>query len=151
MTDNRAGLGHRRPTIDLAVTDHDTHRGITVTAVIGLAATAALAAAGLPAANLHGPLHFLGIMDPLCGITRGLFHAGRGQWSAAWRYNPASLLLVGGAVAALLRAAVGLGLRRWVSVAAGGRARTVAMVVGFVLLVALEVNQQAHAALLVRR
>lgn len=124
------GPSPRPPAIDFAVTDRDTHRIVTATAAIGLAATAVLAALGLPAANLHGPLHFLGIMDPLCGMTRGLFHAGRGEWSAAWRYNPARLLLVGGAVAAPLRAAVGFGARRWVTVRVGGPWRAAVMVLG---------------------
>jgi len=38
-----------------------------------------LAAVGLPPVDLHGPLHYLGVMDPLCGMTRGTVAVLRGR------------------------------------------------------------------------
>jgi hypothetical protein len=78
----------------------DRHPTLTLLAAAGLLAAGVLAMVGLPPVDLHGPLHRLGIMDPLCGMTRGtvaLLHAQLGQ---AVAYNPASPLLVAGALLA---------------------------------------------------
>jgi hypothetical protein len=45
---------------------------LTWLAAGGLLVGAALAVTGLPAIDLHGPQHHLGIMDPVCGMTRGV-------------------------------------------------------------------------------
>jgi hypothetical protein len=45
----------------------DRHRWAGLLAVAGLAAGGAMAIFGLPPVDLHGPLHYAGIMDPLCG------------------------------------------------------------------------------------
>lgn len=68
-----------------------------------LAALAVLGAAGLgvfglPSIDLHGPLHYLGVMDPLCGGTRSVRYAALGRWGLAWRYNPLGLLVPAAAV-----------------------------------------------------
>jgi hypothetical protein len=78
----------------------DRHPTLAPLAAAGLLAAGVLAVVGLPPVDLHGPLHRLGIMDPLCGMTRGtvaLLHAQLGQ---AVAYNPASPLLVAGALLA---------------------------------------------------
>jgi Protein of unknown function (DUF2752) len=101
---------------------------------------------GLPPVDLHGPLHYLGVMDPLCGMTRGTVAVLRGQLALAWAYNPASPPLVAGAALALGRWLVGRLTGRWLEVRVGpGR---VAWAVGAVALLVLWANQQAHAALL---
>jgi hypothetical protein len=61
-------------------------------AAAGLLAAGVLAVVGLPPVDLHGPLHRLGIMDPLCGMTRGVVAVLRGQLGRAVAYNPASPL-----------------------------------------------------------
>jgi hypothetical protein len=103
-----------------------------------------MAVFGLPPVDLHGLLHHVGIMDPLCGGTRATAYTARGEWALAWRYNPLGFLAVVAAAAAVLRAVVGLLARRWVTVTVAWtprRVRTVA-VTATVLLVALTVRQQ---------
>lgn len=74
-----------------------------------------MAVFGLPPVDLHGLLHHVGIMDPLCGGTRATAYTARGEWALAWRYNPLGFLAVVAAAAAVLRAVVGLLARRWVT------------------------------------
>lgn len=101
---------------------------------------------GLPPVDIHGPLHYLGIMDPLCGSTRGVRLALLGHIAQAWRYNPLSVVLVAGAVATVLRHLLGMATRRWLNLNVVRRRTVVA--IAALLTVALEINQQAHAALL---
>ena len=54
------------PWITIAVTSRDEHRWLTLLAVAGLAIALGMAVFGLPPVDLHGPLHRVGIMDPLC-------------------------------------------------------------------------------------
>jgi hypothetical protein len=100
---------------------------------------------GLPPVDLHGPLHYLGVMDPLCGGTRSVYLTLHGHLREALRYNPAGPLLVVAALAVLIRAAVGRLTGYWVRVRPP---RRLSIAVGVVALVALEVNQQLHVALL---
>jgi Protein of unknown function (DUF2752) len=76
----------------------DRHPTLTLLAAVGLLAAGVLAVVGLPPVDLHGPLHNLGIMDPLCGMTRGTVAVLHGQLGQAVAYNPASPLLTAGAV-----------------------------------------------------
>jgi NADH:ubiquinone oxidoreductase subunit 6 (subunit J) len=133
--------------------DRDPWRVLTLLAVTGLVLAAVMAVAGLPTIDMHGPIHHLGIMDPTCGGTRSVRLAALGQWSASWRYNPLGVPLVVGAILLLARAALGLLSGRWVSVKIGWtRSRGRALIVfAVILVVALEINQQAHAALLLTR
>lgn len=124
----------------------DGHRAITWLAVWGLVAGAAMALLGLPPIDVHGPLHYAGIMDPLCGGTRSVHSLMSGDFAMAWRYNPIAFPLVLGAVGVLARHVAGLGTGRWVNVRIGDR-RTFWGITA-ALLIALEVNQQLHADLL---
>ena len=124
----------------------DRHRWAGPLAAVGLVSGGLLAVLGLPLVDLHGPPHYAGVMDPLCGATRGVHAAMLGDFGEAWRYNPLSLVLVVGAAGALLREAVGLLRGRWLNLRVTHR--WTAVVFGFVLLAALEANQQAHADLL---
>lgn len=101
---------------------------------------------GLPPVDVHGPLHYLGIMDPLCGATRGARLALLGHLGQAWRYNPLSVVLVAGAITAALRQVYGIATRRWLNLTVE-RSRAV-LAIAALLTTALEINQQAHAALL---
>jgi hypothetical protein len=123
----------------------DRHPTLAPLAAAGLLA-AVLAVVGLPPVDLHGPLHRLGIMDPLCGMTRGTVAVLRGRLGQAVAYNPASPLLVAGALLALGRWLVGRLTGRWLDATFRATPLTVGLAAALVL--ALWVNQQAHAALL---
>lgn len=122
-------------------------------AFTGVAAALTMALIGLPPVDLHGPLHQLGIMDPLCGGTRAVRLAAMGDWSKSWRYNPVGVPLAVGGAGLVLRAAVGSLTGRWVEIhvrltPVWRRARWLVMAA---LIVALEVDQQLHATLLLSR
>jgi Protein of unknown function (DUF2752) len=124
----------------------DRHPTLAALAAAGLLATGVLAVVGLPPVDLHGPLHRLGIMDPLCGMTRGTVAVLHGQLGVAVAYNPASPLLIAGALLAMGRWLVGRLTGRWLNVTL--RRTPVTMGIIAALSLALWVNQQAHAALL---
>ena len=131
----------------------DRYRDWTWLATAGTLAAVVMAIWGLPPLDLHGPLHYLGVMDPLCGGTRAARYTAQGQWGAAWRYNPLGILAVLGAALLVLRGAVGVTWGRWwtPAVVIGPRLRrglVVALVAG---LVALEIRQQLLAPLLMAR
>lgn len=117
------------------------YRGAAAMAVGALA----LRVVGFPPIDLHSPLHRAGIMDPLCGGTRAALALSHGDLDLAWRYNPLVPLLavaVGGLVA---RWCWGRATGRWITVDVNRRALVVAAAL---LVVALWVNQQAQASLL---
>ena len=131
----------------------DRHRWATAVGVTGAAIAAVMAIAGLPPVDLHGVLHHLGVMDPLCGGTRSARLAAQGRWSAAWQYNPLGIAADLAAALAVLRAVAGWLTGRWLAVTFSwtpGRRRTV-LGLGLALLLALEIRQQLRADLLVRR
>ena len=134
-----------RAPVRLFWNDHNRWEWLGRVALVGLAAGAVLAIAGLPPVDVHGPLHYVGIMDPLCGGTRGLRLMMRGHLASAWRDNPLAVFLPPAAVAALAREATGRITGRWADIAVG---RRLAWAVTAVALTILEINQQAHAALL---
>ena len=84
-------------------------------------------------------------MDPLCGMTRATAALGRADLATAWRYNPGVFLLAATAAGVLVRIVVAAATGTWWSIRARGWPIWVVMAAG---LVALEVNQQLHAALL---
>jgi hypothetical protein len=127
----------------------DGHRVLTWLAPLGVVAGASLAVLGLPAADLHGPLHYLGLMDPLCGATRGVRLAFLGDLAGAWRYNPAAIPLAVGAVFMLARGLLGWVTGRWINAELRWTPTTRTLLV--ILIVALWVNQQANAPLLLTR
>lgn len=145
MTDTRRTQGGGTPEL-VSWDPRDQYRWLGPLAGAVLVIGASMAAFGLPPVDLHGPLHYLGIMDPLCGGTRGVRLALRGDLGGAWRYNPLSIPVVAAALVALVRHAFGSVTGRWVTLRI---ARPWPLLItGAVLLAALEVNQQAHADLL---
>ena len=104
-----------------------------------------LAVLGLPPVDLHGPLHYFGVMDPLCGGTRSVYLTLHGQLRDAVRYNPVGPALVAGAAAVLIRASVGRATGYWVDVHMPKRILVPVVVAA---MAALEVNQQLNAVLL---
>lgn len=114
-------------------------------ALSGLLGALVLAALGVPSVDIHGPLHYAGIMDPFCGATRSVYLTMRGQWEAALRYNPAAPLLLVMAAGLVLRGAAGWWTGSWVRV---GVPRRAVIAVALVTAVALEIRQQSNVALL---
>jgi hypothetical protein len=126
---------------------HDAHPVWTWIALCGLLVALPLAVLGLPPLYLHGPLHYLGVMDPFCGGTRSVYLTLHGHLRDAVRYNPAGPALVVAALALLLRAAIGWSSRRWVELHLPPR---LLIPLAVVTVAALDINQQLHAALLMR-
>ena len=102
-----------------------------------------LAVFGLPPVDLHGPLHYLGVMDPLCGGTRSVYLTLHGHLREALRYNPAGPVLTLAAFAVLIRAAAGWLTGCWMRI----HPPRVAIAVAVVAPVALEVDEQLHITL----
>jgi NADH:ubiquinone oxidoreductase subunit 6 (subunit J) len=132
----------------------DRHRSITVVAtalgLMGLVAAALMAVVGLPPVDLHGPLHYVGIMDPLCGGTRAARLTAQGHLAEAWTYNPLGILATLGAVAVVVRTTVGLATHRWLNLHGRLTPRQARLLIAVVLIltILLEVRQQQHADLL---
>jgi len=114
-------------------------------ALAGLLGALVLAVLGVPPVDIHGPLHYAGIMDPFCGATRSVYLTMHGQWEDALRYNPAAPLMLVVAAGWVPRGAAGWWTGRWMQVRMPRRAVIAVAVVG---LVALEVRQQSNVALL---
>ena len=131
----------------------DHHLIITAIGLVGLATAIAMALWGLPPVDLHGPLHRLGVMDPLCGGTRAAYFTMRGDFARAWLYNPLGILAVVAALAAAVRVLAGVATGRWLTLAYTWtpRRRRLAFALAFALLALLEVRQQLHADLLMAR
>ena len=120
----------------------------TTVALITAALIVLLAVVGLPPVDLHGPLHYLGIMDPLCGGTRSVYLTTHAHLAAAITYNPAAPLVPVVTLALLARAIMGRVFGYWITPARPRSAVVLWCVV--IALVALEINQQLHAELLTR-
>lgn len=101
-----------------------------------------LRVAGLPSADLHGPLHQVGIMSPTCGGTRATYLLVRGDLLGAWSWNPLVPLLAIGILAVVTRFVVGRLSGRWLNVRLPRRVWAGVAALGFI---ALEVNQQVQA------
>lgn len=121
---------------------HDRHPTTTRLALIGVPLTVLLAVVGLPPVDLHGPLHYLGVMGPTCGITRGVMWTARGDLARAWQFNPASLLILPTLFGVTGRAAYGRLTRRWLNLQI--RRRTWLWLISALLLVLLSVRQQLN-------
>lgn len=136
--------------LQLAIDSRDRYRWITLVSVGLLAIAGGMAALGLPPIDLHGPNHWFGIMDPLCGGTRAARYTALGEWGLAWKYNPLGIVTVLAVGLLVLRASVGVLTRRWIALditwTKRGRWATVILVAP--LLIALEVRQQGRADLL---
>ena len=132
--------------LDVSWADHDRLRDLTIVVLAGFLLAAALAVLGLPPVDIHGPMHYVGIMDPLCGMTRAVRLFVLGEVRRAFDYNPASLLLALFGILMLGRAVFGHLTRRWLDVRL--QLSSTIRAVCVVLVAALWINQQAHASLL---
>lgn len=125
---------------------HDVHPNLVKIVAFGSLGAVALAVFGLPPISVHGPLHFLGVMDPLCGMTRAVRFMARGDVADAWRYNPASFVLAAAALVVALRWVRGRMTGRWWTIEIISRARVYAILA--VPAAALWMNQQLNVSLL---
>lgn len=130
----------------IAVQRVDHHRRLAWLALGGLVTASVLAVAGMPPLDIHAPTHGWGIMAPTCGMMRAIAAAVGGNLATAWTYNPASLVLVGGAIGVLVRSLLGVASNHWINIRLSMTRRSWLVVA--LAVVALEVNQQAHAGLL---
>lgn len=113
---------------------------------MGVLGAVALAVLGLPPVDVHGPLHYAGVMDPLCGMTRAVRHLARGDVALALRYNPAVVILPAAAAMVGARWTYGRAARRWLHVSVRRSwPLAAAVVIAFAVLWA---RQQANAELL---
>ena len=78
-------------------------------------------------------------------MTRAAAALGRADLTSAWRYNPGVFILGAAAVSVLLRSGVAVATGTWWSLRAHGR---LIWILAGMTVVALETNQQLHAALL---
>ncbi|KRB73137.1 hypothetical protein ASE01_20415 [Nocardioides sp. Root190] len=136
--------------VGLTVDSQDRYRWITLASIGLLAVAAGMAALGLPQFDLHGPLHWFGIMDPLCGGTRAARYTALGEWDLAWKYNPLGIVTVIAVGLLALRAGVGVLTRHWITldITWTRRGRWVAVTIAALLVIALEIRQQGRAELL---
>lgn len=83
---------------------------------LGMGAAAGMAIWDLPPVDLHGFLHRVGVMDPLCRGTRSAMFAARRDLAQAWKPNSLGIAAVIAAITVGARAAVGLISGRWLGV-----------------------------------
>lgn len=126
----------------------DRLQWLTISALVLSVGAAALRVVGVPTVDLHGPLHYIGIMDPFCGGTRATYLLLAGDVSESIRYNPGVPALAGVVVVVLVRAAFGVLTGRWLHMTLRPRLRRVLLIVVAVAVVALWVRQQVNADLL---
>lgn len=126
---------------------HDRHPTTTKLAIIGIPIAVIVAIVGLPPVDIHGPLHYLGIMGPTCGMTRGVMWSARGDLARAWQFNPASLLVIPSMVALIGRAIYARVTGRWLNLHL--RWRPWLWIIPAVLIVLLSLRQQLNVEFLV--
>ncbi|MPY94946.1 MAG: DUF2752 domain-containing protein [Acidimicrobiia bacterium] len=140
--------GHRlglRPAVAVERDVRDHYWAFTAVVLAGIGGALVMGRFGVPALDLHSPLHHVGVMDPLCGVTRATAALGRAELASAWRYNPGVFLLAAAAGVALARVVVAAVTGTWWWARARGWPVWVAVLAGGA---ALGVNQQLHAGLL---
>lgn len=105
-------------TVRIDVDRCNAHRRLTIAfttlVTLVLLISVAMALFGLPPVDLHGPMHRLGMMDPLCGGTRAARFAVQGKFAQAWTYNELGIAAVGLALTIVVRSAVGIAPGSWI-------------------------------------
>jgi hypothetical protein len=139
-------VGWAPPFIDVRLEGRDRWSLVTVGAAASLVAAVILAVVGVPRTSLMQPLYSLGVVLPGCGLTRGMVALVSGDLSTAWAYNPAAFAVMAVALAAMLRAAVGVVSGRWVHARVRPSPAVIALATAAVAL--LWLRQQASADLL---
>lgn len=129
--------------VAFALTGEDGMRAWTVGSLVVALAAVVFSVVGIPPVPVMWPLYRLGVVLPGCGLTRGVVAVARGDLAGAWRWNPASLLVVVAVAAGIARAAVGAVTDRWLAVRVAPRPWLLAL--GAVAVAVLWANQWAHA------
>lgn len=130
----------------LAWDDRDAHPAITILTVLTLMAALTMVLFGQPPLGLHGPLHYLGVMSPTCGLSRGVMWFARGDLLLAWEYNPASLLVIPIGLIVIIRAAIGHFTGRWLKLTVQWNRPVLSVLI--LAVMALTIRQQLHVELL---
>lgn len=131
----------------LSVAGEDRHAPVFLqVAVVGLVLSSAVGILGVPPIGFHLPIHDLGVMMPTCGGTRSVARAAIGDLLGSWRFNPLGTVLVVGAWGYVGREVVGRLTGRWLDLRLSVTRRGACVLA--LLVAALAVNQQMHAALL---
>jgi len=138
---------NRSSTLALRWEVHDRHPSTSRLALVGIPLVVLLAIVGLPPVDIHGPLHYLGIMGPTCGMTRGVMWTARGDLARAWQFNPASLLVIPTMVGLTLRITYSRITGRWLNFHI--RWRPWLWIIPTVLILLLSIRQQLNVDLLV--
>ena len=141
--DSRHDLGNRFVRWHVRVADTDTIPWLTWTSSIGVVTAVVLAAVGGLPFDIPMPTYRFGIVTPTCGLTRGSTAIARGDVALAWRYNPASFLVIGLGVVGIVRTVVGFTTYRWVTVNCT-RSRIVWVLIGVSIFV-FWLYQQSNA------
>lgn len=131
----------------VAVAGTDDMRWLSWLSVIGLVSAIVLAVIGGFPLDTPMPTHAFGLVEPTCGLTRGSTAIARGDLALAWRYNPASFLVMAFGVAGIIRLAVGMTTHRWVNVSV--RPRRVGWLVLLAAFVGFWVYQQTNAEFII--
>lgn len=121
---------------------HDRHPTTTRLTLIGIPLVTLLALVGLPPVDIHGPLHYLGIMGPTCGMTRGVMWTARWDLARAGQFNPASLLVVPTLIGLTGRAVYARLANRWLNLHI--RWRPWLWVIPALLILILTIHQQIN-------
>lgn len=125
----------------------DELRWVTILTGVGVIAAVFLALIGGYPFDTPMPTHEFGWVEPTCGLTRGSTAIARGDFGLAWQYNPASFLVMGFAVAGLLRTVIGLTTHRWLNVS--WRFNRVAWAVIAIAIAVLWIHQQQNATFII--
>ena len=136
------GRRQRDPVVSVSVATRDGLRAWTIGSFIVVAAAPVFAVIGIPPVPVMWPLYRLGVVLPGCGLTRGVVAVVRGDLAEAWRWNPASLLVVAAVAVGMARAGVGVATGRWLAVRVAPRWWLIAL--GVTAVGVLWVNQWAN-------
>lgn len=131
----------------LHTTTHDRARWLTWTSVAGVIAAITLAAIGGFPFEVPMVTYRFGVVTPTCGLTRGSTAIARGDFALAFRYNPASFLVIGFGIVGVTRAAIGVTTRHWLDVPM--RYSRSIWIVGCVAVLALWGYQQTNAEFII--
>ena len=116
--------------------------------LIGIIAAVIFAIFGLPALHFPpAPTWEYGVVVPTHGLMRASTALTRGQFAAAWAFNPASFLVALVAIATVVRWIVALATHRWINISV--RFTVLVWIVIAGLVAALWINQQLHADLII--
>lgn len=125
----------------------DEMKFVTRASAVGLVIAGIFATIGGFPFDTPMPTHALGWVGPTCGLTRGSTAFVRGDLAVAWRYNPASFLVMGYGAFGVARAGLGHVTGRWINVRVG--LSRLGWIVAAVLVIGLTLYQQSNAEFII--